>query len=111
MQAQDLLHGPRMIGARRQLSIPRRALVSAGIDVPGRVRFVVTEGVVCVRRAEEGEEGAQMVSKVGQLVTPPWVMQTLGVGVGGAIYALARNDSVVEVLAGSRLQFELEGAA
>ena len=106
-----LVHGPRMIGARRQLSIPRRVLVSAGIEVPGRVRFEVAEGVVCVRRAEEGEEGAQMVSKVGQLVTPPWVMQTLGVGVGGAIYARPRADAVVEVLAGSRLQFDLEGAA
>lgn len=105
-----LVHGPRMIGARRQLSIPRRVLVSAGIDVPGRVRFEISEGVVCVRRAEEGEEGAQMVSKVGQLVTPTWVMQTLGVSVGGAIYARSRNDAVVEVLAGSRLQVELESA-
>ena len=50
-----------------------------------------------------------MVSKVGQSVTPPWVMQTLGVVLGGAIYARPRKDAVVEVLAGSRLQFELEG--
>lgn len=100
-----------MIGPRRQLSIPRRVLEFAGIDVPGRVRFEELEGVVCVRRAEEGEKGAQMVSKVGQLVTPPWVMQTLGVGVGGAIYARPRADAVVEVLAGTRLQFELEGTA
>lgn len=106
-----LVHGPRTIGARRQLSIPRPVLVSVGIDVPGRVRFELTDGVVCVRRAEEGEDGAQMVSKVGQLVTPPWVMQTLGVGVGGAIYARTRTDAVVEVLAGTRLQFALEGAA
>lgn len=79
-------------------------LTGAGIDVPGRVRFESVNGVVRVRRAEEGEEGAQMVSKVGQVVTPSWVMQTLGVSVGGAVYARSGSDAVIELVASTRVR-------
>ena len=72
--------------------------------MPGRVRFEFVNGVVRVRSAEEGEAGAQMVSKVGQVVTPPWVMQTLGVDVGGAVYARFGPDDVVELVAWSRVR-------
>jgi hypothetical protein len=96
---------------RRQLSIPRPLLVGAGIGVPGRVLFERAGEAVVMRGAAGGEAGGQMLSKVGQVVTPTWVMQTLRVGVGGAIYARAGTEGFVELVAGSGVRVEGEVAA
>lgn len=96
---------------RRQLSIPRPLLVDADIGVPSRVLFEREGKAVVLRGASDGDVGAQMLSRVGQVVTPTWVMQTLGVGIGGAIYARAGIDGAVELVAGSGVRVEREVAA
>jgi hypothetical protein len=106
-----LIYGPRKIGARRLLSLPRPLLLAASIAVPGRVVFEKVGISVFLRNAGSAEIGAQMLSKVGQLVTPSWVMQTLGVRVGGVIYARASIDGSVELIPSSGVRVEQgEGA-
>lgn len=106
-----LIYGPRKIGARRQLSVPRQLLAAASIEVPSRVVFEKVGDTVILRRAASTGAGGQALSKVGQLVAPSWVMQTLGVRVGEVIYARAGVSGSVELLPGSDVRVGREEAS
>lgn len=106
-----LVYGPRRIGVRRQLSVPRSLLYAASISVPGRIIFEEVGGAVVLRSADSRTGTGQMMSKVGQVVTPDWVMQTLGVRVGEVVYARAGDAGSVELLPGSGVHVEREVAS
>lgn len=91
--------------------MPRPLLSAASISVPGRIVFEQVGSAVVLRSADSQTEKGQMMSKVGQVVTPDWVMQTLGVRVGEVVYARAGVAGSVELLPGSGVRVEREVAS